>query len=156
MKTLILLLTLFSSTLYAFPKVPMINIAPGELCTESNKDFDGYRYPDHVAHCRRNVTYETKNKICKLYGVLDRRDYTVDHIIPLSLGGSNSEKNLWCQSRKIITANLEYYYYRMVMQDKMRHATAIHALMAWKFNPEGKDHIPAPPDGVYYPDENFQ
>lgn len=156
MKILVLLLILFPSSIYAFPKTPAINIAPGEFCSESNKDFDGYRYPDNVVHCRRNVSHKTKNKICKLYGVYDRRDYTVDHIIPLSLGGSNSEKNLWCQSRKILTANIEYYYYRMVRDGKMRHANAIHALMALKFNPEGKDHIPTPPDNIYYSDENFQ
>jgi hypothetical protein len=153
MKAIVFILaTVLSTSVLAYPKIPKIWLAPGEFCTENDRDFIGYQYPDRVARCKRNVSYQTKNKICRLYGVYDRRDYTVDHIIPLSLGGSNSEKNLWCQSRKIITASLEFYYYRMVRDGKMRHAFAIHALMAWKFDPTNKDHIPKPPDGIYYPD----
>ena len=140
-----ILLFLLSVNVFGYAKTPMIWIAAGDLCNEKDKDFDGYRYADHVAHCKRKVSRKVKVKVCALYGVTDRKGYTVDHIIPLALGGSNKETNLWCQSRKIYSANLEFYYYRQLLKGKIRQAEAIHAIMAYKFNPVGKDHVPYPP-----------
>ena len=155
MKTLTLLATLFTSfACFAYPKTPRIWDSPGRLCTTKDKDFERFRYPEKVAYCKRNVSVRTKDRVCASYGVYDRAGYTVDHIIPLSLGGSNHVSNLWCQSRKIYTGHLEFYFYRMVSQGKMRHATALHAIMSWKFNPKNKDHVPRPPDGIEYPFTN--
>ena len=152
MKVLLFFLALtLSDIAFSYPKTPDIKIAPGRLCHESDPDFTGYRYMQRVPTCRRNVSYKTKNKICLLYGVDDRRNYTVDHIIPLSLGGSNHESNLWCQHRDIFTGYLEYYYFRMLRDNRMRHVATVHSLLSWKYNPSGKDHVPDPPDGVYYP-----
>jgi hypothetical protein len=153
MKTIVLLLAMLIPVIsLAYPKVPKIWQHPGDFCTRNDKDFSHFDYPDRVARCDRNVSYEMKNQVCQDYGVYNRKGYTVDHIIPLSLGGSNSRKNLWCQSRKIFTGHLEYYYYRMVRDGKMRHAQAVHELITWKFDPNGKDHVPQSPDEIYYPD----
>jgi len=146
---LIIMLTLLSNTVFSYPKTPNLDIATGHLCTSIDKDFDGYRYPGHIAHCRRSVTTNRKNKICAKYGVKDRRNYTVDHIIPLSVGGSNSDWNLWCQHRAIYSANLEYWLYEQVKGDKMTQAEAVVYILGYKYNPTGKDHVPPVPGQVY-------
>ena len=136
---------LCSLNLHAYPKIPRVQDNPGHLCSVNDRDFERFRYGEQIPYCRRNVSSKTKEAICKSYGVTNRKNYTVDHIIPLSLGGSNDWKNLWCQSKKIHTGSLEYYYYEKVSEGSMTQAEAVHALIQWKFDPEGKDHIPQPP-----------
>ena len=47
----------------------------------------------------RKVTNELKARIFKIYGIDPKSDhYEIDHLIPLELGGTNDEKNLWPQS----------------------------------------------------------
>jgi hypothetical protein len=48
----------------------------------------------------RNVTAQMKREVYALYGLKthEPREYEVDHLISLELGGSNSVKNLWPQS----------------------------------------------------------
>ena len=103
MKNLILILALLllSNNTFSYAKTPKIDISPGELCTIEDKDFSYLRYTEKIPYCKRNVSTRTKNEVCALYDVFDRKKYTVDHIIPLSLGGSNSKKNLWCQMVKV-------------------------------------------------------
>jgi hypothetical protein len=50
----------------------------------------------------RNVPPELKAAVYAEYGILDHRagDYEIDHLIPLSLGGSNDIKNLWPESTR--------------------------------------------------------
>ena len=88
-----------------------IPLTLGDLCTPNNKDFSGYRYKENVPVCERNVSPATKDKVCKRDGVKDRTNYLVDHFFPLSLGGSNSEKNLWCEPKSLNTAPQEYKLY---------------------------------------------
>jgi hypothetical protein len=49
----------------------------------------------------RDVPRERRDEVFREYGVArrDRRDYELDHLLSLSLGGSNSAENLWAQSR---------------------------------------------------------
>lgn len=53
------------------------------------------------AHTRaiRHVTEATKLKVCASYGIkpsgCNGKNYEIDHLISLELGGSNSIKNLW-------------------------------------------------------------
>ena len=136
---------LFSVFAWGYPKTPNINVAPGSLCTAEDKDFEGYRYDERIPYCKRNVSYARKDAICKLYGIYDRTGYTIDHIIPLSAGGSNHDRNLWCQSRSIYTGHIEYWVYKQLRDGKMIQAEAVRYILAHKFNPDGKDHIPSPP-----------
>ena len=48
----------------------------------------------------RDVPQSVKNQVYRQYGVVSRepREYEVDHLISLELGGSNSIRNLWPQS----------------------------------------------------------
>ena len=48
-----------------------------------------------------NVSTDVKRTVYGTYGLsLDEKNYELDHLIPLCLGGSNSAKNLWPHSRK--------------------------------------------------------
>lgn len=138
------LLTLESA--FGYAKTPLINIAPGELCTVNDKDFDRLRYVERIPYCRRNVRPARKDKICALYGVKTRAErqqyYTVDHIVPLFAGGNNSNANLWCQHKKIYTGNMERRLFDKLNRGELRQAEVLMAVLAHKYNPEGKDYIP--------------
>ena len=48
-----------------------------------------------------NIQPSVKRAVFLAYGLnLDEKNYELDYLIPLSLGGSNSAKNLWPHSRK--------------------------------------------------------
>ena len=83
----------------------------GDVCTKQNKHFKELRYAEKIAYCYRSVSTSLKKKIYNSYGIdwEDREHYTIDHIIPLSLGGSNSEKNLWPEHISLKMKYLEWW-----------------------------------------------
>jgi hypothetical protein len=94
----VIALVLFSS--FAFGTKPDPKLTPGELCTPSNKDFVEYRYPAHIAYCKRDVTQQMKQQIAAAYGNIPESEwsnYEFDHLIPLNAGGDSSIANLWPQ-----------------------------------------------------------
>ena len=73
-------------------------VTPGEALNlslpEIKKIASG---PGHLS----NLSAEVKRAVFGGYGLsVDERNYEIDHLIPLSLGGANSTKNLWPHSRK--------------------------------------------------------
>lgn len=107
-----------------------VGIPPrGDLCTEDNSDFDGYRYAEQIAHCKRDVPYEIKAQIANESEVdeSDWSEYEFDHYIPLNAGGSNSIENLWMEP--IADAKekdkLEDDIYRRLCDGTMTQAEAI-------------------------------
>jgi hypothetical protein len=97
----------------AFPTSPQPSLTPGALCTTPNSR----RYPERIAYCERNVGDELKDQIVRKYdatfgyriGSIGRRNFKIDHYIPLCMGGSNAESNLWPQHPSVyeITDPLE-------------------------------------------------
>lgn len=75
-----------------FPSGPETSITMGKLCDRPVK----YRYPEKIAYCDRDVSYETKEIIINEYdqkfgysiAKLPRVDFKIDHLIPLCAGGS--------------------------------------------------------------------
>lgn len=87
-----------------FPLYPDSVLTPGILCQYP----DSYRYPEHIAYCKRDVSYEQKMQVFEDYRRLGyrinlkrRSDYKIDHYIPLCAGGGNNVENLWPQHRTV-------------------------------------------------------
>jgi hypothetical protein len=99
MKKIIFLFTFTMSMSIAFAIQPNAKVTPGELCTESNPDFVGYRYKAHLAYCKRNVSQDEKIKIAQIYHIPKNEwhKYEFDHLIPLNAGGDSNITNIWPQ-----------------------------------------------------------
>jgi hypothetical protein len=100
MKKIFLLFVMALSVSSAFAVKPDSKLTPGELCTPTNPDFTEFRYPAHIAYCKRNVTRAMKLQIAQAYGGIPESEwskYEFDHLIPLNAGGDSSIANLWPQ-----------------------------------------------------------
>lgn len=105
------------------------------FCHTNDKDFRELRYAQKIPVCNRNVSYTTRVKIYEKYQIpeVDRINYTIDHLIPLSLGGSNAEQNLWPQPKSQTTAPLESELFFKVRNNEITVQEAINALMKEKY-----------------------
>lgn len=102
----------------------------GSLCSTRDRDFREFRYAERIPYCRRNVSTSTKNRIAARYGISasDRsRNYQIDHYIPLSIGGSNRDSNLWplTNAEASQKARLEYQLFQSVRDGRMSQRQAI-------------------------------
>ncbi len=76
---------------------PDSRLTPGDIDPNATKEkvcTSGY------TATVRDVSTRTKREVYKAYGIkmpVRKGAYEVDHFIPLVLGGSNSQKNLWPQ-----------------------------------------------------------
>lgn len=120
-----------------YPATPDRTRSPGSLCTFENKDFREYRYDERIPYCRRNVSSSTKRSIYDEYGIPedDRTEYTIDHIIPLSIGGSNERGNLWPEHKEVKATrpNLEQTVYDALRKGDITQQEAIDAILDEKF-----------------------
>lgn len=101
-----------------FPNSAFTN---SHFCSRKDPDFKEYRYKQNIPVCERNVSYNTRKRVYEKYKISAdiRRTYTIDHLVPLSLGGSNNEKNLWPQPRAQSTAPLETEIYYKVKRGEI-------------------------------------
>lgn len=82
-----------------FPRSPDLSLTPGSLCTTPSE----FRYPERIPYCEREVNSWQKELVFINYKKIgfslsgERGQYKVDHFIPLCLGGSNDNSNLWPQ-----------------------------------------------------------
>ena len=77
-------------------KGPAMPVTPGALCSPQNKDYKEFVYGIHK--CSRNFGKGDKTAVAAPYGITSQGDwkkYKFDHLIPLSIGGSNSRRNVW-------------------------------------------------------------
>lgn len=126
------LLTIFllSFNLYAFPTVPPV---PGDYCDTTNPDFTELRYKEQIPYCERNVTYERKRELYKQFNITDTKNYTIDHVIPLSMGGSNDDNNIWPQHKSINVTQQEYDTYVKLRDGKITQKEAVNYILKLKF-----------------------
>lgn len=121
---------------FPIPVTPDEQITPGDLCSESDRDFDGYRYPEKMVYCERNVGKGDKNAIYKAYKVdiKCKHRYTVDHFVPLALGGNNSRENLWPEHLlvKETRQELEQELYNAVSSGQMKSEDAVKIIIQEK------------------------
>lgn len=112
------------------------DLTPGSLCTDQDRDFDGYRYEEQIAHCRRNVSSSLKKRVYVAYGIpaADRSGYEVDHRISLFAGGDNSFANLWPlpdeDARR--KAGVEEQLYLQLRASEITQGEVIDALLNWQ------------------------
>ena len=78
------------------PTMPDPKLTPGDVLPVDLADIQVKGYSSKV----RNVPVAVKRQVYASYGIAHwvTGQYEVDHLIPLSLGGSNSTKNLWPES----------------------------------------------------------
>lgn len=129
-----------------FPKVPELTITPGLLCNKPIK----LRYPEQVAYCGRDVSWQTKdyviNKYDESFGFrikkLKREDFKIDHLIPLCVGGANEVSNLWPQHKSIYaqTDPLEPVLCAKMYEGKLKQSDAVLLVIEAKTH---LDRIPA-------------
>jgi hypothetical protein len=82
------------------PIRPDPKLTPGATFDVTLQDISEPGYSKKV----RNVTAELKREVYAEYGITEHKagEYEVDHLIPLSIGGSNSIKNLWPESYRTV------------------------------------------------------
>lgn len=128
-------ITLFAGSAFAygpnFPLGPNPVLTPGKLCDRPDK----FRYPENIAYCTRDVSYESKEILIKKYDEqlgfhiqsMDRGEFKIDHFIPLCAGGSNDAQNLWPQHRSIyqVTDPVEPLLCEKMAQGKLEQAEAV-------------------------------
>lgn len=138
-----LLLLSFSASAYDAPMHPNPEVTTGDYCDEQDSHFEGYRYREKVATCYREVSKERKAKIYEMYGVPKRcrKQYTVDHFVPLSMGGSNAVENLWPEHKdiKATRQNMEQELYNQLENGEISVRTALQRIRHAKMNPPHVD-----------------
>jgi len=111
------------------------NKVHGDLCDTSDRDFDGFRYGQHIPHCRRAVSHEMKRFVANNFGIHDNfHNYEIDHYIPLSIGGSNAPENLWPLPVPVARAKceLEGRVHLEVVRGEITQEQAIERVKNWK------------------------
>ena len=78
-----------------YPATPESALTPGATLRVTREDLCGSGYKSPA----RKLPITLKRQIFDRYGLrAGAVGYNVDHLIPVSLGGSNSPKNIWPQS----------------------------------------------------------
>lgn len=136
-------LMVFSASLWAQsftpPLTPNEKTTPGAFCSKSDSDFSGYRSSLKYPFCKRSVSTGQKRRIYAAYGVPSNCEkfYTIDHLVPLSIGGNNSPQNLWPEHVEIKKQrrDLEQQLFDSVMAGRISQKQATDEILKAKFNP---------------------
>lgn len=143
-KAVVIAVLFASQTLFAFdeayPTSPDRQLTPGELCNSP----DSYRYPEKIAYCERDVDTGVKKEIIKTYDQvlhyqvesIPRNKIKIDHYIPLCMGGSNDQRNLWPQHETVykVTDPVEETLCEKMAEGKLRQADAVDLIRRAKNN----------------------
>jgi hypothetical protein len=116
--------------------VPDLSLTPGKLCTPDDPDFVEYRYDAQIPYCQRSVTNAEKAQVAAGYNVdpADWSQYEFDHLIPLSLGGSDDPSNIWPQRLDAAREKdkLETQLYNQLKNGQITQDDAVQQILAWK------------------------
>jgi len=136
----LIVLCLWPVLVFGYPLTPDVKETPGSVCNEDHEDFEEYRYPEQIPYCFRNVASSLKKKIYDWYGIPqnERKEYTIDHLIPLSLGGDNEDDNLWPEHKEVkaLRPDLEIKLYVKLRDGKLKQRAAIDQILEAKFDPD--------------------
>lgn len=130
----------FNRSTHPYPESPELSVTPGSKCSRA----DEYRYPEQIAYCRRSVSSGLKNAIIDNYDRkfgyhiddMRRNEFKIDHFIPLCMGGSNNQNNLWPQHEDIypLTDPVEARLCDMLASGQIRQNVAIEKMKWIKFH----------------------
>jgi hypothetical protein len=133
------LLVVGSAWAEEIPLVPNPDVTTGDYCTTKDPDFYGYRYDEQIAYCKRSVSTQKKKVIYEEYAVPQKckRNYTVDHFIPLAMGGSNAPENLWPEHKRVKATRmtLEQELYDQLRRGEITRKEAVEIITDAKMNP---------------------
>lgn len=131
------LLLLMSLQAVAYPLTPNPSLAKGVLCDTEDYDYSEDRYEEQIPYCERNVSAKLKSEIYALYDIPAKcqKYYTIDHIIPLALGGDNSPKNLWPEHKKVKATrpHLEQELYFALRDGEIKQREAVKIILKEKY-----------------------
>jgi hypothetical protein len=123
-----------------FPLNPDPALTPGSLCTTGMK----YRYFERIRYCTRGVATSLKQQVIATYdaargfeiGKMDRREFKIDHYIPLCMGGSNEPNNLWPQHLTAFehTDRIEQEICKRMSEGQLRQAEGVELIRRAKAN----------------------
>jgi hypothetical protein len=142
-RSLLLFLTFSPAALAAapYPESPDPALTPGELCSVGNVR----RYPEKILYCGRKVSSDAKREIIAEYdrklgyriGQMQRAQFKIDHYIPLCMGGSNGDKNLWPQHETVYryTDELEQRSCQAMADGRLKQVDAVEMIKRAKANP---------------------
>ena len=121
---------------FAYPTKPDARFNYPHFCTDKSPELREVRYANKVAVCTRNVTSATRTKIYEKYQIppVERTNYTIDHLIPLFMGGSNDEANLWPQHKSISTATMEGIIFGKLSRGDISYQEALNEILNLKLN----------------------
>ncbi len=125
-----------------FPRNPNKQMTPGSKCGKP----DTYRYGERIPYCERNVKSSRKAALFVRYDEelgyattrMQRTQFKIDHHIPLCMGGSNEDSNLWPQHSTIyeLTDPAEGYLCERMAEGSLRQAKAVEIIQSIKQTPE--------------------
>ncbi len=123
----------------AFPTKPDPDMTAGDFCDNTDRDFMEFRYEERIAICKRDVSWHMKSHIYDAYSIPEkcRAEYTIDHFVPLSMGGSNEPLNLWPEHKsvKATRQNLEQEMYLELNRGNISAEHAVGEVVTAKMNP---------------------
>lgn len=132
------LLVSFTVLAQDYPTKPDSSLTPGVLCEHA----DELRYPERIKYCERDVESDTKYEVIQDYNeklgyqILpqQRRNFKIDHYIPLCMGGSNDKRNLWPQHKSIYqhTDELEMVACQKMASGRISQSRAVDVIKAAK------------------------
>lgn len=133
------LILAFEMGAQAYPLTPDPEQTNGDLCSEHDRHFMARKYPEKIPVCRRHVEGDLKRRVYRTYDIPDhcRRNFTVDHLIPLSIGGSNAFANLWPEHLAIKAGRLHFEeeVFDQVREGQISQQQAIDLVRQRKFHP---------------------
>ena len=114
-------------------------ITSAALCSFADPDYKERRYREGIPYCKRNVSLARKKIVYRRYHFNHRKNssFTVDHVLPLSLGGNNSVGNLFLEWKGLRDHRypLEQHLYWAIRAGCLSQVSAIKVILDSKYNP---------------------
>ncbi len=124
--------------IFSIPVSPEESITPGSFCGLQDIDFKGFGYSEKIPTCKRSLNEEIKELVYLNYQIpVDlRKCYSLDHFVPLFLGGNNAIENLWPKHHFVrsIHSKSEQKLFKLVLAGSLKVDEAVRIILDQKKN----------------------